>query len=97
MNRSKCLIDLRTFVTKLNLADYESFVDNILTVRCPFNDTFCEDKRLVIIDIVGTKGTPLSQELLLRHVVNKSFPVEEELQKLFLHCVSLKNPTKVIS
>lgn len=97
MNRSECLVELRSAITKLNLADYESFVDTILTTRCPSNDTLCEDKRLVVIDIVGTIGNHLSQDLLLRHVVNKPIPNEEELQKLFLHCVSVKNPTNVSS
>ena len=95
MNRSRCVEELRSFVTKLNPTEYKTFVDSILTVRCPFNDTLCENKRLVIIDIVSGRGNPLSQDLLLHHVVDKRKPNEAELQRLFSHCVGLQHPTKV--
>ena len=95
MNRSRCVEELRSFVTKLNPAEYKTFVDSILTVCCPFNDTLCENKRLVIIDIVAGRGNPLSQDLLLHHVVDKRKPNEGELQRLFSHCVGLQHPTKV--
>ena len=95
LNRSKCVENLRAVVTKLGPSDYERFVDNILGTRCNSTDTFCQNRRLVIIDIVGGYGNALSQDLLVRHVLVTSGIDEEEVQRVLVHCVTLQQPSRV--
>ncbi|XP_076452271.1 uncharacterized protein LOC143287914 [Babylonia areolata] len=93
-NRSMCVNDLRSILQTLHKDDYVQFVSGHLGRRCPSNDTSCEDRRFVLIDVVAQMGDVTSQELLVTHVLNKEPAVDEELRRVFIHCVTIKNPTE---
>ena len=94
-NRSICINELRNILSNLHTEDYVRFSDDILGTRCDVNGTLCEDKRLVLIDIIARMGDETSQDLLLRHVLSKEAAVGEELRRVFIHCVAMENPTEV--
>nr|KAG5686568.1 hypothetical protein BaRGS_027225 [Batillaria attramentaria] len=39
-------------------------------------------------------GNVVSQELLLKHVLTRQPPVDEDLRRLFIHCVALEHPAE---
>ena len=94
-NRSICINELRNIVSNLHTEDYVRFSDDILGTRCDVNDTLCEDRRLVVIDVISRLGDETSQELLIRHVLSKETAVGEELRRVFVHCVAMEKPTEV--
>lgn len=94
LNRSLCINTLRELLHSLNPDDYKQLVDGILGISCQGNDS-CEDRRLVIIDVVARIGDEMSQRLLIKHVLSQEEPENEELRRVFIHCAALKHPEKV--
>ena len=94
-NRSMCINDLRNILSNLHTEDYVRFVNDILGNRCHGNDTVCEDKRLVVIDVVARLGDVTSQDLLMTHVLFREPTISEELRRVFMHCVAMEQPTEV--
>ncbi|KAL8573312.1 hypothetical protein ACOMHN_032774 [Nucella lapillus] len=92
--RSICINELRGIMRSLHKGDYITFVNRHLGSRCPNNETICEDRRLVLIDVVARLGDVTSQELLMTHVLTKEPAVNEELRRVFIHSVALERPTE---
>lgn len=93
-NRSICVNEFRDLLTHMHKDDYVKFVNASLAARCQWNDTVCEDRRLVLIDVVARLGDVTSQDLLISHVLTRDPPVGEELRRVFLHCVAMIDPTE---
>nr|KAG5704404.1 hypothetical protein BaRGS_031110 [Batillaria attramentaria] len=74
LNRSLCVNDLRNVLENLHTEDYRNLVDDILGSNCSSSDTHCEDKRLILIDVVSRMGDKTSQDLIISHVLSKSQP-----------------------
>ncbi|KAK7493719.1 hypothetical protein BaRGS_00015048 [Batillaria attramentaria] len=94
MNRSKCVTELQVTLRKLKPDDYRRFVGKILAQHCRPQDAFCVDKRLTVLHVAGIIGGKVSQELLIQHVLSRHPPVDDELQSLFSHCVTIESPTQ---
>ncbi|XP_070206105.1 uncharacterized protein [Littorina saxatilis] len=92
--RSVCVNDLRYILGRLHSDDFTQFVSDILAKRCPSNDALCEDKRLVLIDVVTRLGDVTSQELIVTHVLSSEPPVDEELRRVFVHCAAMEHPAE---
>ena len=90
-----CVNDFRRLLASLHENDYKVLVNRILGNRCQGNDTSCEDRRLVVIDILARAGDVTSQDLLMKHVMSKSPAVDEELRRVFMHCAALEQPAEV--
>ena len=82
-------------MSNLHTEDYVKFVNGILGNRCHGNDTVCEDKRLVLIDVVARLADVTSQGLLMTHILSREPVVSEELRRVFMHCVAMERPTEV--
>ncbi|KAK7496755.1 hypothetical protein BaRGS_00011964, partial [Batillaria attramentaria] len=94
LNRSLCVNDLRDILHKLHAEEYRQFVGSLLDNDCQGNDTFCRDRRLILIDVIAGLGDATSQELLMTYVLSKRPAVDEELRRVFLHCVAMERPMK---
>lgn len=95
VNRSLCVNDLRRALRSLHSKDYKQLIDSIVGKDCLTNDTSCEDRRLVVIDVVANIGDVTSQQLLMTHVLSREPPVNEELRRVFIHCAALTRPEEV--
>ncbi|KAK7460766.1 hypothetical protein BaRGS_00038813, partial [Batillaria attramentaria] len=93
VNRSECINELRRLMLKLHEDDYRHFVEHAFGNSYCY-DTDCEDQRLILIDVVARIGNVVSQELLLKHVLTRQPPVDEDLRRLFIHCVALEHPAE---
>ena len=75
--------------------DYPHHVETILNRTCEPQDSRCLNIRLVYIDLVARAGDVTSQEITLKNVLNVPEPEEDELRRVFVHCIVITNPTEV--
>ncbi|XP_046568758.1 uncharacterized protein LOC124277142 [Haliotis rubra] len=91
-NRTQCVQELREILQALHPEDYKEFVNSVLNVSCGAAESNCSVERLVFIDIVARIADEISQELIVKHVLNRTDPNEEELRHVFIHCIAIAKP-----
>ncbi|XP_046375524.2 uncharacterized protein LOC124148470 [Haliotis rufescens] len=91
-NRTQCVQELREILQALHTDDYKEFVHSVLNVSCGVVETNCSVERLVFIDIVARIADEISQEVIVKRVLNRTDPDEEELRHVFIHCIAIQKP-----
>ena len=67
----------------------------MLNQTCDPQDVKCIRLRPVYVDLVARTGDTVSQEIILREVLNVENPVVDELRRVFVHCIVIMKPTEV--
>ncbi|XP_041349358.1 uncharacterized protein LOC121368685 [Gigantopelta aegis] len=94
VKRLSCVQNLRLILQSLHEADYHNHVEFILNRTCDSQDIKCLNIRLVYIDLVARAGDVTSQEIILKDVLDIPEPVEDELRRVFIHCIVIMRPTE---
>ncbi|XP_033747032.1 uncharacterized protein LOC117332256 [Pecten maximus] len=91
-NRTACVRHLRSMILGLQENDYQALTTRALGVVCDVNDTACDDQRSLFIDVVGGKGDPFSQRLLLEYLTQTADSNEKEAFRILFHLINLEQP-----
>ena len=94
-NRSACVHNLRLTLETMNELDYRLHVETILNRTCGPQDSRCLNIRRIYIDLVARAGDVTSQKIILKNVLRVQEPVEDEIRRVFIHCIVIDKPTQV--
>ncbi|XP_060074374.1 uncharacterized protein LOC132554093 [Ylistrum balloti] len=91
-NRTACVRHFRSMILGLQEEDYQMLATRELGMVCENNNTMCADQRYLFMDIIGGRGDPFSQKLLLRYLSINGTSNEKEACRILLLFIHLENP-----
>ncbi|XP_062614230.1 uncharacterized protein LOC134275967, partial [Saccostrea cucullata] len=83
-NRSDCFADLVQIVYRLPEEDYVKLVTREFSKECQANDTTCSTRQNLFIDLLFKEGRNITQNLIIRHFLEKDNALLEAVEKLCL-------------
>lgn len=95
VERTKCVNMLQGNVTRLLDSDLKLLADQFLKNLCVDNSVHCTNGRHLIIDVIARVRSDVSQQIIIKHVLNNSDATEEELRHALIHSMNYEIPTPV--
>ncbi|XP_061168901.1 uncharacterized protein LOC133178169 [Saccostrea echinata] len=95
-NRSDCFADLVQIINRLPEEDYAKLATREFARECKLNDTSCSSRQNLFIDLLFKEGHNITQNLIIKHFLEKKDVNETVIFRIFFHIADMKKPTMAL-